>query len=81
MYFDIVLADFGLACFLNEDNLIFKRCGTPGFVAPEILAYKVKFSYKNIYIRKAQISYMILNVIYSLLALFSIFCVQENIRL
>lgn len=33
---DIVIADFGLASFLNEE-IIFKRCGTPGFVAPEIL--------------------------------------------
>ncbi|CAD8162532.1 unnamed protein product [Paramecium pentaurelia] len=36
---DIVIADFGLASFLNED-ILFKRCGTPGFVAPEILLYK-----------------------------------------
>ncbi|CAD8188252.1 unnamed protein product [Paramecium octaurelia] len=36
---DIVIADFGLATFLNE-QIIFKRCGTPGFVAPEILIYK-----------------------------------------
>ena len=36
--YEIILADFGLASFLNED-LLFKRCGTPGFVAPEILEY------------------------------------------
>lgn len=36
---DIVIADFGLASFLNEE-VLFKRCGTPGFVAPEILMYK-----------------------------------------
>lgn len=36
---DVVIADFGLAAFLNEE-VLFKRCGTPGFVAPEILAYK-----------------------------------------
>ncbi|CAK62056.1 unnamed protein product (macronuclear) [Paramecium tetraurelia] len=36
---DIVIADLGLATFLNE-QIIFKRCGTPGFVAPEILIYK-----------------------------------------
>ncbi|CAD8159311.1 unnamed protein product [Paramecium pentaurelia] len=36
--YEIVLADFGLATSLNEDPL-FKRCGTPGFVAPEILEY------------------------------------------
>jgi serine/threonine protein kinase len=42
-----VIADFGLATFLDVD-IIFKRyeifvttrCGTPGFVAPEILNYK-----------------------------------------
>ena len=31
------LADFGLAEFANKGELIFKRCGTPGYVAPEIL--------------------------------------------
>lgn len=36
--YEIVLADFGLATCLNEEPL-FKRCGTPGFVAPEILEY------------------------------------------
>lgn len=36
---EIVIADFGLAAFLNEE-ILFKRCGTPGFVAPEILMYK-----------------------------------------
>ncbi|CAD8119583.1 unnamed protein product [Paramecium sonneborni] len=37
--YDIVLADFGLAASLLDDNILFKRCGTPGFVAPEILEY------------------------------------------
>lgn len=41
--FDIVIADFGLATtYENTDNIIFKRCGTPGFVAPEILIFDVK---------------------------------------
>ena len=35
-----MLADFGLATFLDTENILFKRCGTPGFVAPEILTYK-----------------------------------------
>ena len=35
---DIVLADFGLAHIMDSKPL-FKRCGTPGFVAPEILKY------------------------------------------
>lgn len=38
---DIVVADFGLATRIDIDNILFKRCGTPGFVAPEVLLYKV----------------------------------------
>jgi calcium-dependent protein kinase len=34
--FDIKLADFGLGCFVSND-IVFRRCGTPGYVAPEIL--------------------------------------------
>ncbi|CAD8091584.1 unnamed protein product [Paramecium sonneborni] len=36
--YEIILADFGLATSLEEEPL-FKRCGTPGFVAPEVLDY------------------------------------------
>lgn len=32
----IVLADMGLATFTNVERYLFPRCGTPGFVAPEI---------------------------------------------
>ena len=35
--FDLKLADFGLAEFVNQKQHLFKRCGTPGYVAPEIL--------------------------------------------
>ena len=40
--FDIVIADFGLATRydISPSEIFFKRCGTPGFVAPEILNYK-----------------------------------------
>lgn len=35
---DIVLGDFGLADFYKFDgNYLYRRCGTPGYVAPEIL--------------------------------------------
>jgi serine/threonine protein kinase len=34
---DIKLADFGLAEHINKNNQIFVRCGTPGYVAPEVL--------------------------------------------
>lgn len=39
--YKIVLADFGFSAFIEEDinKFIYKRCGTPGFVAPEILNY------------------------------------------
>lgn len=30
------IVDFGLATFENEYPYIFPKCGTPGFVAPEI---------------------------------------------
>jgi len=39
---EIVLADFGLATKLtkNKEKILFKRCGTPGYVAPEVLRWK-----------------------------------------
>lgn len=36
----VCLADFGLASYVNEPKYLFFRCGTPGFVAPEILNNK-----------------------------------------
>ena len=35
--YDIRLADFGLAEFVDKKEFLFRRCGTPGYVAPEIL--------------------------------------------
>ncbi|KAL7519889.1 hypothetical protein ACHAWX_004643 [Stephanocyclus meneghinianus] len=43
----IKLADFGMASFVGVDNLVRGRCGTPGFVAPEILLAKVNGGYGN----------------------------------
>ena len=34
---EIKIIDFGLAAFTNENRYIYKRCGTPGFAAPEVL--------------------------------------------
>lgn len=34
---NVCLADFGLATYTTVDEYLFKKCGTPGFVAPEIL--------------------------------------------
>lgn len=34
------LVDFGLATYQDVDEYLFKRCGTPGFVAPEVINAK-----------------------------------------
>jgi len=37
--YDVKIADFGLATVVvSQGEYLFKRCGTPGYVAPEILA-------------------------------------------
>ncbi|CAD8139902.1 unnamed protein product [Paramecium pentaurelia] len=33
----VVIADFGLATYVDQVPFIFSRCGTPGFIAPEII--------------------------------------------
>ena len=33
----IRIIDFGLACEVGAETFLYKRCGTPGFVAPEIM--------------------------------------------
>ena len=38
--YDVRIADFGLATLINENEILYKRCGTPGFIAPEIISYK-----------------------------------------
>ena len=38
--FDCVIADFGLATHCEEKEYLFVRCGTPGYVAPEIVNLK-----------------------------------------
>ena len=32
-----VICDFGLATWIDEETYIFEKCGTPGYIAPEIL--------------------------------------------
>lgn len=38
---NVKIADFGLATYVNLETQLFKRCGTPGYVAPEVLADKI----------------------------------------
>ena len=35
-----VIVDFGLAVDVEAEDYIFYRCGTPGYVAPEIITYE-----------------------------------------
>lgn len=45
--YDVRIADFGLAIFTPKDELIAQKCGTPGYVAPEILRQgSAGYSYK-----------------------------------
>lgn len=37
---NLKLVDFGLATYQDVDEYLFKRCGTPGFVAPEVINAK-----------------------------------------
>ena len=47
--FDCVIADFGLAEFSEIAEYLFVRCGTPGYVAPEVINIKdMKTKYKPI---------------------------------
>ncbi|CAK68809.1 unnamed protein product (macronuclear) [Paramecium tetraurelia] len=36
----VVIADYGLATKVNEPVYLYSRCGTPGFVAPEVINLK-----------------------------------------
>jgi len=40
-----VLADFGIACLATDELQMARRCGSPGYVAPEVISAKV-YSYK-----------------------------------
>jgi serine/threonine protein kinase len=43
--YEIRIADFGLATFTLQDEMITHRCGSPGYVAPEVLKGR-PYSYK-----------------------------------
>lgn len=35
--YNLKIADFGLAAFIQNGELLYLRCGSPGYVAPELL--------------------------------------------
>lgn len=35
--FDPIIIDFGLATFVEDEEYIYYRCGTPGYVSPEVM--------------------------------------------
>lgn len=41
----LVLVDFGLAIYETEPKFLFPKCGTPGYVAPEVLQSRMDFKY------------------------------------
>jgi serine/threonine protein kinase len=44
-----MIADFGLATRVNEKVYLYCRCGTPGYVAPEVINIKdMKSTYSSV---------------------------------
>lgn len=46
-YSSLTLIDFGLSTYDNADPYIFPKCGTPGYLAPEVVNYKVNDRYST----------------------------------
>ena len=38
--YNLKIADFGLASFIERGEMLYLRCGSPGYVAPELLEDK-----------------------------------------
>jgi serine/threonine protein kinase len=53
---DVVIVDFGLAAAFDDQNLIYKRCGTPGYIAPEVIAAKNVEQYYKIPVKSDMFS-------------------------
>jgi len=46
---ECVIADFGLAEYADSEEYLFVRCGTPGYVAPEVINIRdMKVKYEPI---------------------------------
>ncbi|CDW82463.1 protein kinase domain containing protein [Stylonychia lemnae] len=47
--YNLKIADFGLASFMEKGQLLFLRCGSPGYVAPELLEDKGYYTKADIF--------------------------------
>jgi serine/threonine protein kinase len=47
--YNLKIADFGLASFITKGEFLFLRCGSPGYVAPELLEDKGYYSKADIF--------------------------------
>lgn len=43
---DVCVADLGLSCSTSETDKLMKKCGTPGYIGPELLSGK-PYSYET----------------------------------
>lgn len=39
---EVKIVDFGLATYIDSSDYIHKKCGTPGYIAPEVFKYNPK---------------------------------------
>ena len=37
---EYVITDFGLSNWIGEEKILYEKCGTPGYIAPEVLHEK-----------------------------------------
>lgn len=47
--YNLKIADFGLASFIQRGESLFLRCGSPGYVAPELLEDKGYYTKADIF--------------------------------
>jgi serine/threonine protein kinase len=73
--FEIRVADFGLACITSNDEILSHKCGSPGYVAPEIFM-DIGYNYKADIFSLGSVFYNLLTGMF----LFSGQTVAETIR-
>jgi calcium-dependent protein kinase len=47
--YEMKIADFGLASFIQRGEFLYLRCGSPGYVAPELLEDKGYYSKADVF--------------------------------